>query len=226
MTENDIDEFFLMLDEVYDLMGKTPAAKIISASSKAIFYRTLCGYTLEEIRAAIDAHAADGVYTPVPSDIKFQIEKRSGALWMSADEAWATVPKLESDSGILNQVSAAALAVAQSLIDDGEMVAARRAFIDAYNARVESAKAHPDPDQRMPKNFISGGNHPERFGDAHGERMMLIERAQKSGLLPSPKAPAPVQQLGHSRPPPGALELLRSFKLKELPKPSDEDRNE
>lgn len=195
MTEHDIDDFFQMLDEVYDLMGKTPSAKIISAGAKAMFFRAVCQHPLHEVRAALEHHASNGTFTPVPKDINDFIMARQPVTWVSADEAWALVPKLESDTGLLNQVTAAALAVVQGQIDSGDMIGARVAFIKAYNARVEKAKTDPDPKQRVPVAWVSGGNQPERFQDPHGERMLALERGQAAGLLPPPKQ-ASVQQLG------------------------------
>lgn len=187
MTENDIDPFFEMLDEAYDLLGKTAQAKIISAGAKAMFFRAVQHHSLKDVCDALDHHVRTGTFTPVPKDINDFIESRRPVLWVSADEAWAQVPKLESDAGLLNQVTAAALAKAQPLIDAGEMIGARRAFIDAYDRLVQVAKSDPDPSKRVPVTWVSGGNHPMRDQDPHGERMMLLERGHAAGLLPAPE---------------------------------------
>lgn len=224
MSESDIDEFFLLLDEVFDALGKTPAAKVISGAAKAIFFRACSDHSLEEVRAALDHHCRTGTFTPVPNDINEYIESRKPVLWVSGDEAWGQVPKLESDAGLLNQCTAGALAKAQPLIDDGDLVAARRTFIDAYDRLVVAAKVHPDPAQRVPVTFVSGGNHPERHQDAHGERVMLLERAAEQGLLPAPR-PADMAQL----PPPTAAGRARlkaelsKLQLKSLPPPGEDE---
>ena len=114
-------------------------------------------------------------------------------------------------------------AVAQSLIDSGEMVAARRAFIDAYNARVDQAKAHPDPAQRVPVTFVSGGNLPQRHEDAHGERIMLLERAQSVGLLPGGQRQHIAAPRTSSGPPPEFKKLLLEMKGKAMPSPEAQD---
>lgn len=221
MTEHDIDEFFQLLDETFDALGKTPAAKVISASAKAIFFRACSDHSLDEVRAALDHHCRTGTYTPVPNDINEYIESRKPVLWVSGDEAWGQVPKLESDAGLLNQVTAVALAKAQPLIDAGDMVGARRTFIDAYDRLVTAAKAHPDPAQRAPVTFVSGGNHPERYQDPHGERVMLLERAAEQGLLPAPR-PEPVAQL--AAPQKGRLKAeLSKLQLKSLPPPGEDE---
>lgn len=224
MNEHDIDPFFVMLDEVYDLMGKTQQAKIISAGAKAMFFRAVAHHSLAEVQAALDYHASNATFTPVPKDINDFIESRKPVLWVSGDEAWGQVPKLESDAGLLNQCTAGALAKAQPLIDDGDMVAARRTFIDAYDRLVAAAKVHADPAQRVPVTFVSGGNQPQRNQDAHGERVMLLERAAEQGLLPAPR-PADLPQL----PPPTAAGRARlkaelsKLQLKSLPPPGADD---
>lgn len=220
MTADDIDEFFVLLDEVYDLMGKTPAAKVISASGKSLFFKALMQFSLADVKAALDAHVQEGTFTPVPNDIKAQIERRQPVLWVSGDEAWGQVPKLESDAGLLNQVTAGALAQAQPLIDDGDMIAARRTFIDAYDRLVAVARVHADPAQRVPVTFVSGGNLPLRHQDAHGERQMLLERAQSTGLLPAPR-PTEAPQL--APPTAGGRARLKAelakLQMKSLPPP-------
>lgn len=218
MTENDIDDFFDLLDGVYDLIGKTPAARVISPGAKEMFFRAVRQHSLADVRAALDHHASHGKFTPVPADVNSYIEARKPVVWVSADEAWGQVPKLESEAGLLNQVTAAALVKAQPLLDAGDKVAARRTFIDAYDRLVEVAKVHPDPAQRVPVTFVSGGNLPMRDQDTLGERQMLIERAADQGLLPAPAAapalPAPTAA-GRAQ-----FKLAMSqLKMKSLPPP-------
>lgn len=224
MFENDYNQFAERLDAAYELLGKTPQAKIISAGSKALFFGALAQYPLADVLAALNAHIQEGTFTPVPNDIKTQIEKHAAAVWIDANEAWAQVPKLESDAGILNQVTAGALAAAQPLIDDGDMIGARMAFIKAYDARVAKAKVDPDPAQRIPKAWVSGGNQPQRFQDPHGERQMLLEQGRAAGLLPAPKEPEQAPQLSHTPAQPSRLKaLLSTLKMKSLPPPGAEE---
>lgn len=224
MFEDDYNQFAERLDAAYELLGKTPAAKVISAGSKAMFFGALAQYPLDDVLAALNFHCLEGTFTPVPNDIRAQIEKHAAAVWIDANEAWAQVPKLESDAGILNQVTAAALAVVQPLIDDGDMIGARVAFIKAYDARVAKAKVDPDQAQRVPVAWVSGGNQPQRFQDPHGERQMLLERGQAAGLLPAPSPPAAAPQLAG----PSAAEhakfklALAGLKMKSLPPPEAE----
>lgn len=224
MTEDDIDDFYLLLDETFDVLGKTPSAKMVSESAKVIFFRACAEHSLDDVRAALYHHCRTGTFTPVPNDINAYIESRKPVLWVSGDEAWGQVPKLESDAGLLNQVTAGALAQAQPLIDDGDMIAARRTFIDAYDRLVVAAKVHADPAQRVPVTIVSGGNRPQRHQDAHGERQMLLERAQSTGLLPAPR-PTEAPQL--APPTAGGRARLKAelakLQMKSLPPPGAEE---
>lgn len=160
MTENDIDAFFLMLDETFDALGKTPAAKIISASAKAIFFRACAEHSIDDVRAALDHHCRTKVFTPVPSDINtFCTALRGGShQWLGGNEAWGRLtfpskPKTfkrtneygdmvtrtdhrEAEAGpcLMNQQMAQALAVAQPQIDAGDLIPARVTLVDGADA--------------------------------------------------------------------------------------------
>lgn len=222
MRLTDREEFGAVMRDIYQSIGQ---GEPYTEGGLDIMFAAMQDLSLQQIQQALVHHLNDrknGKWRPNVAMIREQIEKRAPVLWVSADEAWATVPKLERDAGIINQVSAAALAVAQPLINDGDMVAARRSFIDAYNARVEVAKTHPDPAQRIPITFISGGNLPQRDDDAHGEQRMLLERAQSAGLLPAPQ-PVAVPQIAHTRPSARAMQALAGFRPKSFPLPGAEE---
>lgn len=224
MRSSDLREFSAVMRDARDAIGQ---GEHYSDGALELMFAALMEFDLPTIQQALVDHinSKDGKWRPNASYIREQIIRRKQVVWVSADEAWGTAPKLETDSGVCNQVVAAALAVAQELIDSGDMVAARRTFIDAYNARVEQAKAHPDPAQRVPITFISGGNQPKRFEDAHGERQMLLERAQGAGLLPAPRGQAPL--LEHKKPagppPPEFKAMLLTLKTNAMPPPEPED---
>lgn len=224
MRASDLGEFKAVMRDARDAIGQ---GEHYTDGALELMFASLAEYSLPTIQQALIDHinSKDGKWRPNAAYIRDHISKRSPVLWVSADEAWGTAPKLETDSGVCNQVVAAALAVAQSLIDSGDMVAARRTFIDAYNVRVEQAKNHPDPAQRSPINFISGGNQPQRYDDTHGERQMLLERAQASGLLPAPTEQA-VPQIGRttrSSAMPDLKALLLTLQPKEMPPPEGQD---
>lgn len=232
MTDADIDQFFELLDATYDLMGKTPAAKIISAGSKALFFEALREYPIEQIRVAMAAHVREGTFTPVPNDIRVQINKRVTNQWLSADEAWARIPKAqppqmmyiggkairdwrsaEPPPCLLNQVTATAMAVAQPLLDEGDDVAARMAFRAAYNRLMEQEQLAG----RAPQHFLSPGG-------TEDQRQAVVAEGVRQGLLPQSAAPD-VKVL--ERPTPMGMKQIRQIRAmiaaRPLPTPEDQD---
>lgn len=219
MDKQDFKEFAELLDVTYDLIGKTAAAKVISAGAKAMFFEDLERYPLDLIRAALSAHRTDpavGQYTPSPAHVIAQIEKRRVVAWLSADEAWAQVPKLESQPGLLNDVSAEALAVAAPLLAGGDETGARMAFKGAYTRLVEKAKL----DRRGPKYWLSPGGTFE-------EQQAVRDEGVRQGLLPAPPPhPAPplldtsARTFGTK---PDLKALMLSLQSKSMPAPEAED---
>lgn len=102
-----------------------------------------------------------------------------------ADEAWAMYPHDEAVSAVITQEIAEAMQVAQPLINEGDMIAARMAFKEAYTRIVAHNKASDIP----VKWFPSLGHCPEG-------REQTLKRAVELGrltadhaqsLLPAPK---------------------------------------
>lgn len=110
-----------------------------------------------------------------------------------ADEAWALYPHDETASAVISNEIADAMAIAQPLIEEGDMIAARMAFKDAYNRIVTKNK--------------QGGIAPQWFPslghDAEGRKHALdhaVERGRlradhAAALLPSPVAGAIINAL-------------------------------
>ncbi len=217
MTENDIDEFFELLDATFDVLGKTPAAKIISPTAKTLFFRALEQYPIEMVREAFAAHIREGTFTPVPNDISKQIERRMPVQWITADEAFARMPLTEGEPGILNQVTAQALAVAMPFLSQKrpDMNAARMAFRGCYERLVEVEKlAH-----RTPVHFVSPG------GTREAQQALAMEGV-RMGLLPLSAAPKAAEV--YALPSPQAKAQLRQIKLmmsgaRAMPKPEEKD---
>nr|WP_287838017.1 hypothetical protein [Halomonas sp.] len=105
---------------------------------------------------------------------------------LSANEAWALALSGEDDMDTIvwTEEVAAAMGVARPVLDLGDKVGARMAFIGAYEREIAKAKA----EGRKPKWTVSLGHSPERRQDA-------ISEAIKKGQLEAPKVehllPAP-----------------------------------
>lgn len=169
MNNEDFKPFSKLLDAAYELLGKTPAARVISAGSKALFFNAVKHYTLEQVSSALSAHCQEGTFTPVPADIKAQIDKHAAVVWLGVDEAWSLAPKSEMDSAMLTDEIAQAVAVSSPLMEMGDKVAARMAFKDAYLRHVEQAKIAG----RQPRYFPSFGE------DKAGRVRMLADAVQR-----------------------------------------------
>lgn len=219
MNQADAQAFFELLDVTYDVIGVGPA-KIISPAAKAMFFEDLERYPLDLIKAALSAHRGDpvrGKFTPKPADVIYQIERRRKVAWLSADEAWAQVPKVEGQPGLMNDVTAQALAVAQQFMTLArpDLTAARMAFKGCYDRLVERAKL----ERRGPVYFVSPGGSPE-------EMQAVTEEGVRMGLLAAP-AQEPHLQLENRKRTPGAKPdlkaLLLSLNPKTMPPPEAQD---
>jgi len=221
MNPHDANAFFELLDLTYDMIGVGPA-KIISAKAKKMFFEDLERYPLDLIEASLTAHRQDperGKFTPKPADIVYQIERRRRVSWLSADEAWAQVPKIEGQPGLMNDVTAQALAVANQFLalPKPDMTAARMAFKGCYDRLVERAKL----ERRGPVYFVSPGG-------SYEEQEAVKEEGQRLGLLAAPKHDVtPQQMLAQPQRTHGAKPdlkaLLLSMKSKEMPPPEAQD---
>lgn len=221
MNQHDASRFFELLDLTYDMIG-AGANKVISPGAKAMFFQDLERYPLDLIEASLSAHRQDperGKFTPKVSDIVYQIERRRRVSWLSADEAWAQVPKIEGQPGLMNDVTAQALAVAGQFLNlpRPEMTAARMAFKGCYDRLVERAKL----ERRGPVYFVSPGGSFE-------EQQAVCEEGVRLGLLAAPvELRLDTPNLANGKRTPGSKPdlkaLLLSMQPKTMPTPEAKD---
>ena len=98
--------------------------------------------------------------------------------WISANEAWSlALPAAdERNSVVWTEEAKQAWSVALPLMESGDKVGARMAFIAAYDRNVATAKSSG----KTPHNELSAG--------WDGELRQLVEqKAQQQGLLPPPR---------------------------------------
>lgn len=98
--------------------------------------------------------------------------------WISANEAWAiALPAADEAATVVwTQEMAKAFEVARPILEGGDKIGARMAFIPAYERFVDQAKR----ENRVPAYEISAG------WDAN-MRELAVRNAQTAGLLPAPK---------------------------------------
>jgi len=101
----------------------------------------------------------------------------SAGWWISANEAWAiALPAADEAATVVwTQEMAKAWAIAKPILDAGDKIGARMAFIPAYERFVEQAKR----ESRLPHYEISAG------WDAN-MRELAVQNAVTAGLLPPP----------------------------------------
>lgn len=170
--------------------------KEITTETLVIWWNSLKPHSIELVREALSRHVQDkdrGRFAPKPADVIAMIDRMQPDGRPTADEAWALYPRNESDSAVLNDEITAAIQSVQFLLDEGDTIAARMAFKDAYNRIVEQARNQGI----KPKWFASLGHSVDGRKKALDEavRMNRISKDYAQSLLPAPKDGGFVQGL-------------------------------
>jgi hypothetical protein len=136
VIDRDIDRFESDLLAVLELYGK-PAP---TDAALALWWRTLVAYPLDAIRQALTAHAADCPFAPTPADLVARIRGLDGR--PAPEEAWsiASVATDEALTVVWTDDIAEAWGIARQVLEIGDKVGARQAFIAAYERLVSMAR--------------------------------------------------------------------------------------
>lgn len=118
-----------------ELMGQT-----ISPTAAAMMAKEVSQYKREFVFEALTALRRESKGRFTLAAVIEQIERIDSDGRPGADEAWAMIPKDEYTSAVTSDEMMQALGVAQPLINDGDNIAARMAFKDAYVRIVENNK--------------------------------------------------------------------------------------
>ena len=132
MNENDKKAFGQLIKATMEYYDKKA-----SPQSVGIYWNGLKEFDFEAIKTAFSQQVNENSFMPKVADIRGMMTDTSG--WLSANEAWSVLPKTEYDGGYVTQEMASA--TPYDLIDSGDMIAARMAFIPAYERAVTTAKA-------------------------------------------------------------------------------------
>lgn len=203
MREPDFPTFAAMLNDIAALL---PPAQPLSGTAKALFFRALSQFSLEQVRAALDAHVKDpqrGRFFPRPADVIAQLEDigaedgRPGA-----EEAWAIVQAGADEAATLVWTAeiAEAWGIAKAALDGGDEVGARMAFREAYNRLVAEARK-----AGRPAAWAVTLGHDQRRREAAVREAVLAGRLaadEVQHLLPAPVATEQVPLLGTDTPAP------------------------
>lgn len=88
------------------------------------------------------------------------------------EEAWAMLPKDEASSAVWTDEMRMASAVAQPMIDVGDLIPARMAFLERYKALVQAAR-----DYSKPVNW-----EPTLGTDKSGRELVILDAVEKGRL--------------------------------------------
>lgn len=171
MTDSDRREFAEILTATMQVYGSQ-----LGTAAIGIWWAALHGYSLADVRAGLSAHVTDpdrGRFSPKPADVIANAAANDGR--PGADEAWSQCPLTEGQTTVwTDEARAAFFAGAYHIIADGDRIAARMAFKDAYERRVAQARR-----ERKPIRWeVSLGQ------DVGGREAVLID-AVEHGRLPA-----------------------------------------
>lgn len=203
MRESDAGPFVALLRDVF---GLYPTAKPLTEGQVAMFFRSCAAYSLEHVRAALDAHVRDpqrGRFPPVPADVIAQLQaaaENDGR--PGPEEAWAIARRATDEAAtvVWTAEMAQAWSVAIPLLSSRDDVGARMAFREAYQRLVAESRA---------------GGTPPRWSASLGwdeqQRAQAIGQAVQLGYLPREELlalPGPKVTLASAMPPEVRAKLL------------------
>lgn len=166
-----------------------------SKEAMRIAWLALARYDIDQVTGAYTAHLMRSKYMPTPAEIIAAIHDNTPAMQRpGADEAWALMPRDESDNVVWTDEMAQAWSVASSLVnpfmvEKPDWVAARMAFKDAYNRAVDTARAQGRPAHWS----VCRGTRKDNLEDVLNDAMRL-------GRISGDEARPHLLELEHVRP--------------------------
>lgn len=175
MNHHDFQAFKSALVGCIGVYGNTPAPETV-----AVWFKAMEGYSLDQFSGALSTHVTDpkeGRFCPTPAHILAHLKVHDGR--PTPDEAWAvSISALdEAETVVWTSEAANAFAAAKPLLSIRDKVAARRAFIDAYERMVSDARARKQPVQWQ----LSEGFDPQK-------RAIAVTMAVELGRIANDKA--------------------------------------
>lgn len=165
-TKRELAEAIMMLTAEYEDMRPVEGPRL------EMWWEALKNFPDGAIKASAVRYLKTNHFKPQLADIVNGCAAQLDGNWMGADEAWALVPKSESDSAMLTDEIAQAMAAAAPLLESGDKTGARMAFKDSYGRMVEKAKI----EGRLPRFFPS-------FGSDGAGRVTMLANAVRAGQI-------------------------------------------
>lgn len=185
MTRDEQEKLILSLTATAEVMGGEIKPNVV-----LVMVDDLSGYQLVDVLQALTRIRREHTGKLTLKTILDLLTPAGG--WISANEAWAiALPAADEAATVVwTQEMAKAWAIAKPILDAGDKIGARMAFIPAYERFVDQAKR----EGRDPHYEISDG------WDAN-MRELAMQNAVTAGLLPPPPQqtalPAPDRPVFH-----------------------------
>jgi hypothetical protein len=138
MNNSDFNTFSEAWADAHEVMA---AGKVLSERAMESIFHDLEDYPLNVVVASINIHRKSAKFAPTVFDIVEIIGDRTGAKHIGAEEAWSIALESfdEYSTVVWTQPISEARGVAYGLFMDGDKVAARMAFKDAYTRIIKTA---------------------------------------------------------------------------------------
>lgn len=156
----------------------------LSQAAKQAMVEDLSGFAHAQVIAALNRCRKELRGRMTISDVIGRLDDgRPGP-----EQAWALSPKSESETAIWTEEMAKAYGVAAPLIQSGDTIQARMAFLEVYRAEVAKAR-----DERLPVKWqISLGHDPQ-------EREAVIVQAVADGKIGMDRATALIPNMAEKQ---------------------------
>ena len=137
MRDPEKSKFLKMMQATLAVYDKTASVETV-----CLWWNLLSCYDFADVEIAFSRYlkSAEGRFSPKPASIIAIINAMRPDGRPGVDEAWAMIPRDECVSAVITEEMAEAYGIAKPLLDDGDQVAARMAFKDAYGRIVEKNK--------------------------------------------------------------------------------------
>jgi hypothetical protein len=169
MQPTDKRAFKDALDLAFETIGKPlPSTGVLT-----VFWASLEVYPLEAVLHAISQHVKASEFAPTPAAILKHLPKQRDG-HVEGNEAWAIALRSrdERDTVVWTREMAEAFSLATSILEGGDEVGARMAFLERYRTLMEDARANGRPARW----YASLGHDGEK-------REAALAQAVQAGLL-------------------------------------------
>jgi len=171
LTDHESDQVLELVYATAEVLGQE-----IRPTAAVLITDDLSGYPFAEIRRALARCRAElhgkltlaAIVERLPSTNKHLLPNEAWALALRSTD--------ESETVVWTPEIARAFGVAKPVLNGGDQVGARMAFLAAYEREAETAKA----EGRQPVWQVSLGHDPQR-------RELVLQEAVDAGKLPAPK---------------------------------------